>query len=805
MGMEGIMKALNVRNAVRRITGMRRRTRRLLVLLILLGIVYWYALPSVIFDTPYSTVLEARDGELLSASIAPDGQWRFPPAGSVPQKFVDALVAFEDQRFFQHPGVDPLAMGRALIQNLRHGAIVSGGSTLSMQVIRLSRRGRPRTVLEKCIEIILATRLELRFSKQEILALYASHAPFGGNVVGLDAACWRYFGRSSQSLSWGEAALLAVLPNAPALMHPGKNRAHLTKKRDKLLDKLMEAGKIDAITCRLSKEEALPEAPRPLPRLARHLLVRMTKEGLAQRRLKSTIAHALQQRVEEKLQDHHARMIANQVFNGAVLVVDVKTGAALAYAGNVDAGPKARGQDVDIITAARSTGSILKPFLYAAALDEGLILPRTLLPDVPVYMNGFAPENFSRQYDGAVPASEALIRSLNVPAVFLLRDYRYEKFHSLLKRIGLTTLHQPADHYGLSLILGGAEGTLWDITGMYASMARTLNNYFEYPGQRRYHRTDFHEPFFHEEMQSTSRDEAEATSWLSASSIYLTFDALKELYRPVEEAGWKLFSTSKPIAWKTGTSFGFRDAWAVGVTPDYAVGVWIGNADGEGRAGLTGTAAAAPLLFDIFSLLPASEWFQRPASELHRIATCSKSGERFSPDCEAADTVWATRRGLETAACSYHKTIHVSSDMKFRVHSGCADVNDLVQARWFVLPPVQEYYYRMRNVSYKPLPPFRPDCANPETLPSMALVYPRPNARLFLPRDFGGKPGSSIFQLAHRDPAASVFWHLDGVFIGTTRGNHRLAINPGEGEHTLTIIDENGQSLEEHFTVISRL
>src|SRR5690606_25388510 len=246
--------------------------------------------------------------------------WRFPPDSIVPQKFVDALITFEDKRFFQHPGVDPLAMGRALLQNLRHGSIVSGGSTLSMQVIRLSRRGQSRTVLEKVIEVILATRLELRFSKREILSLYAAHAPFGGNVVGLEAACWRYFGRSAETLSWGEAALLAVLPNAPALIHPGKNRTLLKEKRDKLLDKLVEAGKIDDITCALGKEEMLPEAPQPLPRLARHLLGRMKKEGLAETNLKSTIDYGLQQRVEEKLEAHHSRMMANRVFNGAVSV-----------------------------------------------------------------------------------------------------------------------------------------------------------------------------------------------------------------------------------------------------------------------------------------------------------------------------------------------------------------------------------------------------------------------------------------------------------------------------------------------------
>ncbi len=265
--------------------------------------------------------------------------------------------------------------------------------------------------------------------------------------------------------------------------------------------------------------------------------------------------------------------------------------------------------DVDIIKSRRSTGSILKPFLFAAMLDEGKILQRTLVPDVPTIINGFSPKNFSKEYDGAVPANKALIRSLNIPAVHMLRTYRYEKFHSLLKNMGMNTLDRSPDHYGLSLILGGAEGTLWDITGMYASMARTLNNYWEHPGKNRYNRSDFHPPHYIEPRhesdlnQGGSEGNLEATSWLSAAAIFQTFDALKEVYRPGEESGWRYFSSSKKIAWKTGTSFGFRDAWAVGVTPHYAVGVWVGNADGEGRPGLTGTDAAAPLMFDIFSQL----------------------------------------------------------------------------------------------------------------------------------------------------------------------------------------------------------
>lgn len=771
-------------------------------------VAYYFCLPGTLFNDPYSTVLEDQKGELLSASIAEDGQWRFPEVYAVPEKFAQALIAFEDKRFRNHGGVDLRSLGRAMKQNIQTGKVKSGGSTITMQVIRLSRKEKSRSVFQKVIEIILATRLEFRYTKDEIIGLYASHAPFGGNVVGLEAACWRYFGRDPQELSWGEAALLAVLPNAPSLIHPGKNRDRLKAKRDKLLNRLFETKAIDAFTCSLAKDEPIPTAPQALPRLARHLLVRATKEGLAQRKIHSTLHAELQLRVEQIIFDHHQRLKANQVFNGAAIVVEVNTGNVIAYVGNTEVQERGHyGDAVDVITSPRSTGSILKPFLFAAMLDEGKMLSKTLQPDIPTMINGFAPQNFSMSYDGAVPANKALIRSLNIPAVHELRNYRYEKFHSLLKNLGMSSLDKPADHYGLSLILGGAEGTLWDITGMYASMARTLNNFFEHPGKNKYDRGDFHSLHYLGQDSSLVKKSIESSaleenSILSAASIYQTFDVLKEVYRPGEETGWRYFSNSKKIAWKTGTSFGFRDAWAVGVTPGYVVGVWVGNADGEGRPGLTGTEAASPMMFDIFSQLPNTGWFLQPKMEMEQITICSQSGHRNTMLCDKIDTVWVIKAGLKTLPCPYHKKIHLSSNKKFRVHSECESFDQMVDINWFVLPPSQEYYFRQKNASYKALPPFRGDCQPASPLASMDLIYPKPNAKILLPRELDGKLGSAVFELAHRNPSTKVYWHLDGHYIGNTEKSHRLPLKPTLGKHILTLIDENGESMEQVFEIL---
>ncbi len=776
----------------------------LLVLLVILTIAYYFSLPVQLFSDSYSTILLANKGELLAAGIAQDGQWRFPETDTLPDNYIQALVTYEDKRFFSHPGFDWRAILRATRQNLKSGTVISGGSTISMQVIRLSRKNKSRTALEKLIELILATRLELRYSKTEILQLYASHAPFGGNVVGIEAACWRYFGRSLHDLSWGEAALLAVLPNAPALLHPGRNTELLKAKRNQLLDRLHTKGLINALTCELSKQEPIPEKPQPLPRMARHALQRLIKEGHDQSKNYTSISFALQQRVEQMVEEQHQQLAGNKINNAAAIVIDTQTGQVLAYAGNITPNSSKNFQpEVDITDAPRSTGSILKPFLFAAMLDQGDILTQTLLPDVPTFINGFAPKNFSKQYDGAVPADKALIRSLNIPAVHLLKEYRYEKFHTLLKNLGMTTLQQAPDHYGLSLILGGAEGKLWDIAGMYASMGRVLNNYFEHPGKVRYNPLDWHAPRLLIPSDTVQEIVLEESTHLSAAAIYQTLEVLTEVYRPGEETGWRYFSNSKKIAWKTGTSFGFRDGWAIGVTPEYTVGVWVGNADGEGRPGLTGTDAASPLMFSIFSHLPATTWFKKPTSEFEEVQVCALSGHRVGAYCERVDTVLTLESGLKSIPCPYHRLVHLTPDKKFRVSSACAAVSEMHAASWFSLPPVQEYYYKSKNIGYRSLPKPKPGC--PESVNHMEMIYPKLNARIFIPRQLDGKPSQVVFELAHNQLLTTVYWHLDDQYLGMTRGKHEMALNPGKGKHVITLIDETGESISRVFEVVSEM
>ncbi len=782
----------------------------MLVLIAGLLLWFWLSLPDQLFNAPTSYVIEDKDGNLLNATIAADGQWRFPHNKTVPQKFIDCITTFEDKRFFKHPGVDPVAITRAITKNIKNKGIVQGGSTISMQVIRLSKKDEKRNIWNKIKESILAVRLEMTYSKKEILALYAGNAPFGSNIVGLDAAAWRYYGRSPDKLSWGEMAALAVLPNAPALVHPGRNRDVLLRKRNGLLDHLLEAGKLSPEAAELAKLEPLPDEPLRLPQNAPHLLQRFIKDNKTwkqETRIKTTLDGNLQKNVTRIIQQHQSVLKGNGINNACALVLDVETGNVLSYAGNIaDPANKEMESDVDVIAAPRSPGSALKPILYASMLSDGLILPNSLIPDIPTQIGSYAPKNFDLNYDGAVPAGRALSRSLNIPAIKMLQQYKYQRFYETLQQCGISTLNRSADTYGLSLVLGGCEVTMWDIAAVYASMARALNHQTKNHGKM--DAADFHAPNYKPPTTNLSPQTAnrkpQTNIPLDATSIYFTFQAMQEVMRPGEEGLWQLFSSSQKIAWKTGTSFGFRDGWAIGVTPKNVVAVWVGNTDGEGRPGLIGVQTAAPILFDIFRLLPNGKWFDKPKYNYTFVPVCRQSGYRANIDCPDVDTLFMPPNGTKVLQCPYHKIIHLDASGNFRVTEECELPGNMVHKSWFILTPAMEFYYKQRNIDYKPLPPFKPGCTFLETGKLMEIIYPQPDAKIYVPLEINGERGRTVFTAAHRRAGAKIFWSLDDAFIGTTQNFHQMGLNPPPGKHTITLVDENGVSVSRQFEILEK-
>ena len=783
------------RNPVKRVTtfqrleGLIRKHPKKLLILVLLLTAYYFCLPKQLFNAPHATVVESRSGKLLGALIAEDGQWRFPVVDSIPHRFETCILNFEDAHFYLHPGFNPVSISKAFIANILVGKTVRGGSTLTQQVIRLSRNHQKRSYWEKVKELVLATRLELRYSKKDILKLYASHAPFGGNVVGLEVAAWRYFGMHPSQLSWAEAATLAVLPNAPSLIYPGKNQIKLRNKRNKLLQKLLENHHIDSTTYQLALLEELPKKPFPLPDTAPHLVQYLAKKSKGKRIL-TPLDEKLQININAIINRHYNSLKQNQVYNAAVLVMDVKSRKVLSYVGNTPT-DKEHEKDVDMVQANRSTGSVLKPLLYTAMMDAGELLPNMLIPDVPTHIAGYTPENFNESYSGAIEADKALAKSLNIPAVRLLQSYGLEKFRDQLDLFNLRGLNRPADHYGLTLILGGAETNLWDLCKTYASLASTVNHFNETSSE--YFNKEFSEPVLTLDSVVDFGAKSTVKTIFDAASIFLTLEAMKKVNRPEGSESWEFFDSSKQIAWKTGTSFGNKDAWAIGVTKDHVVGVWTGNADGEGRPNATGLTSAAPILFDVFDVLPRSTWFQKPEDEFVDIKVCSESGYLATQICPIT-VVSIPKKQNYVKACTYHQLVHLNPQKQFRVNSSCAYLSETMSESWFVLPPLMEFYYKKGHPTYKTLPPFLDNCKETNTS-VMEFIYPRNGSRITLPKNFEGKKNELIVKLAHSKPETPVYWYLDEKFIGETINFHEKGLIPQPGNHRITVVDALGNEV----------
>jgi penicillin-binding protein 1C len=772
----------------------RHRRRALIGLALLaLGLGLWRSLPAPLFDDPLSTVVLARDGSLLGARISADGQWRFPAGETVPDKFRIALIAYEDKRFELHPGVDPLALARAIRLNFRQDRIVSGASTLSMQTVRLVRGSPQRSYSEKVIEMLLALRLELQYSKREIFALYTAHAPFGGNVVGLEAASWRYFGRAPQQLSWAETCTLAVLPNSPSLIHPGRNRARLLEKRNRLLQRLHEAGHLAQMDLALALSEPLPLQPLALPQLAPHLLDTLHAGAPHTYRFHTTLDARLQRIAGEIIRERAKDLARQDIHNAAALIVDNRSFEVLAYVGNPEyALNNERGHAVDIVRRPRSSGSILKPLLYAAMLDAGEILPGTLVSDVPTRYGGYMPENYDHGYRGAVPAEVALAQSLNVPAVRMLKRHGAHRFYDFLKHLGMTSLTRSVDDYGLSLILGGAEVTLWEVAHFYANLAN-IARASDADGAKTYR------------SLRLWRDETAAvpvSAEISPGAAWLTLNALLEVSRPGEEGYWKNFASSRKIAWKTGTSWGLRDAWAVGDTARYTIAVWS-----EGRPGLTGSAVAAPILFDLFNRVEPAAWFTPPEIDLKELDVCRNDGYLANGFCDTVKQ-WAPRDSNFDQISPYHVRLHLDRSRRFRVHGDCERVANMESVNWFALSPAQESYYRRHHAEYRVLPPLRPDCAAAANADAgrqpLDLLYPDHGARIYIPVDLAEKKSRTVFEAVHRDRDSVIHWHLDDQYLGSTRTFHQQALDATPGTHSITIVDQEGHQLSRRFEVLAQ-
>ena len=734
------------------------------------------------FQDDFSDVVLDRNGKILRVFLNSKDQWIFPEAkDEIPQKLATSVIVFEDKRFFYHIGIDPFALGRAVYQMIRAGEYVSGASTIPMQVVRIEGQ-RKRNLANKIIEMLIALKFDLFSSKDKILRLYLDHAPYGGNIVGYQAASWRYWGRPPQELTWAEAATIAVLPNNPSRVNPARNPAKLKKKRDSLLKKLFQKGYFDSETYQLAVLEDIPDEQIHFPLIAPHLCRRVSREkdGFCQ----TTIDFTIQEKIEKILKEYQRNISNFGVDNCCALVVETETGKVCTYVGSSDFFGSRAGR-VDGVFAKRSYGSLLKPFLYALSFERGLIHPKSSMKDIPTYYGAFSPANASKSYRGLVRAEEALQLSLNVPAVRLLYSYSYFDFHKFLLDAGVKSLSQSPEHYGLTLILGGGEASMWELVRLY----RTLGNLGKY-GDIGYYESEY--PFQKRVLKS--------------GSSYQTLEIIRELSRPGTEHFWDLFQNQWPLAWKTGTSYGHRDAWACGVSPQWTIAVWTGNFDGRGNPAIVGTDLAAPLLFRIFNSLPRSTekiWWQEPESELEFVDLCSETGFLagvFCPDSVSAKVPV----GSNLKRCDKHKRVFLSLDRQKFVCSLCWGKHEPIDSVWLYNPPEVINFLRKQGKHYKEPLLHRQNCSSNQSVPNFNVIYPIAGGSIVLPLDGVGQRKGLVARAVHSHRESELFWYLDGKFIGSTiQGSgiseHSTVLSMGIGNHILTVVDGDGQSIELSF------
>ncbi len=793
-----------------------RKRFLLFALIALLATVFLYRLipfPEPLFPRNYSTVVTDTNGKILRVFLNENEQWFFPPADTlrIPQKLKTAVMQFEDRYFYRHPGINPVSILRAVYQNITRGRIVSGASTLTMQMARLSRN-RPRTFSNKFIEMLMALKIELHYSKEEIFRLYLNHAPYGGNIIGYRAASLKYFGKQPEQLTWGEAATLAVLPNAPGLISPSINSEDLTRKRNRLLRELLDEKIINRETFRLAVLESVPSGVVVFPFYAAHLARRVKEMNQGKNGyIHTTIDLRYQAAIENLLAQQVKYLKGYGIRNGAALLVENSTGEVRAYAGSQNFFDSTSTGQVDGVQAPRSTGSILKPFLYALSMDDGLVLPQTVIKDVPSYFGSFSPANYDEKFNGLVTAHEALTRSLNVPAVRLLNAYGLYPFYLFLQNAGLHSLFRTPDDYGLPLILGGAEASLWDLARLYRSLAEygafTDLKIFEdqtpepkgskpaapRAGMRR--------------TAEIAQSHNKIPRLISPGACYLTLEILRELKRPGAEYYWEQYQNQWPLAWKTGTSYGQRDAWAIGVSPQWTIAVWVGNFDGEPNGHLSGAACAGPLLFDIFNYLPKDprrSWFTAPGEDLQQVKICRETGFLAGPDCPQTETVDAPLGMKPLKICPYHKAVYVTSDEKYQVCSLCWEAGKYKKMVLPFYPPDVAQYLRERGHILADIPPHLPACPALEENQPLQIVYPAQNARLWIPRDLDGQLQKVTLRVAHRQQNRFIYWYLDNHYLGSSEKRHVKAIALSAGWHVLEVLDEDGNRDRKRFYVSLR-
>jgi len=719
-----------------------------------------------------------QEGALIDLLISKDQFYRMHiPFKQIPPLFIETFLVHEDKYFYQHFGVNPLAIARATVDNVAAHRIVSGGSTITMQLARMLER-RKRTLGAKLIESFRAIQLEIRFSKQEILAFYQAIAPYGGNIEGVQAAAFRYFNKPATELSIGEIALLVAIPKSPNQRRPDRHPEAATLARDRILDKMLEADLITQAQYTRARKEKINiqrnQHVNIIPHTAWYLRFKQPEKYVWH----TTIDANIQQRTQKLLYQYVKTLDQYHITNAAAVVIDNRSRELKAVVGSIDYFSKKGLGANDGSRSARSPGSTLKPFLYGLAMQQGLIAERTILYDIPVNYAGYAPQNYSREFIGPVQAREALTESLNTVAVKLSNRMGIDKLYNLLKAGGVTTLDKPSIYYGLPLILGGVEIPLLQTTNLYASLANGGT----------------YQPYKLLQDDPAPRKKSQL---LSKEAAWIVTHILTDVERPDFPSSWRYSKNRPTISWKTGTSYGHQDAWSIGYTPDYTIGVWLGNFDGSPSEGLTGSSMAAPLLFDLFQAIEprmSNQWFTKPDKvQVRKIcATCGTLPTRHCKSLINEYYIKDVKGPVLSQRCNIPQSITIDTRTGAQ-----ADNTTLPRYRservYNIWPSEMATFLLKHGVPVRDAPPYELENMAGQRYYPPKILSPVKNTIYYKRTDKIIEKNQGIkLSAAVTNRVRNVFWFLNGKQLKKTDPIADIMINPPPGEYEILLIDDVG-------------
>lgn len=753
----------------------------------IIGAVLLFFLLDLIFplkiNVEYAPVIVAKDGTVLHTYITKDQQWRMKARlDEITPQLKDAILLKEDKHFYHHYGVNPLAVGRAIINNVFHLKRTSGASTITMQVARMLDR-KPRNYWNKCVEMFRAVQLEKNYSKEEILQLYLNLVPYGSNIQGVKAASILYFNKTPDQLSLAELTALSIIPNQPNYLVIGKDNDRIVAERNKWLHRFEAAHLFPETVIKDALQEPLTASRHQAPDGMQQFSWRMRNVYPAATEIHTTIDPIVQKKAEDITFNYSKTLQLQGVYNAAVFIIDNQTHQVLAYIGSPDFEDRFHQGQVDGVRAVRSPGSALKPLLYGLSFDQGINTPKTIIADVPVNFKGYAPENYDLAFHGNITIEDALRQSLNIPAVKTLNELSVKTFTENLVKCGFASIWHDRKKMGLSMILGGCGVRLDEMTNLYSCFA---NN-----GEYNALQWTIPDSVWHD--KKNIRRLPEGTKIISPASSYMLTQILSELHRPDLPNLYDHAGNIPRIAWKTGTSYGRKDGWSIGYNKRYTIGVWTGNFSGAGVAGLSGAGTATPLLFQLFNSIDhnaSNEWVAPPKDVAFRLV-CARTGMLPNEFCTEQVTDLYIPGVSKNELCRHMKEVWLSVNGKFSYCTSCLPPNGYITKLMPDISPEIAVYNNVHHIPYEKIPPHNPSCTR--TFEGQApMINSLQNDMTYLVID----KGQQQLQLscATANDVETVYWYINDQFFGSCHSGEKLFFAPNNPRVKISCTDDKGRT-----------